>query len=120
MKTVIKCLILLSFTFYISSCEKGDDIDFFNTEFRIGLWINSDRGDTLQFIDNSNLVRKGIPSTYQEYLYRIEGEYLCIKLASNSQETKHAIQTVNQNTVVLGNMYIGIGFDDNSGTFSKK
>jgi len=66
------------------------------------------------------LIRKGKPYSYEEYLYRIEGEILFVRLLESSNETQHSILTDGKNTVVLGNMYITTGFGDNSGTFIKQ
>lgn len=103
------------------SCDNDEDINnFYETDYRIGLWINPDRKDTLDFIDNTNLIRKGDVYKYEEYLYRIEGEFLFIKLPSSPIETQHSIKSAKNNKVVLGNMYPQIGFNDASGTFIKE
>jgi len=96
-----------------------EDPNFYSIEYRIGQWITPDKRDTLQFIDNVSLIRKGDFYTYEEYLYRIDGEYLYIRLPSSLKETNHRIVKVEQNMVTLNNMYITIGFGDNSGTFFK-
>jgi hypothetical protein len=31
---------------------------FYESHYRIGLWISPDKGDTLDFVDNTNLIRK--------------------------------------------------------------
>lgn len=122
MKKTLYILIFLSFIPCIISCDKEDDdkINFHDSNQRIGIWVNSERQDTLDFIDNSNLIRKGKPYSYEEYLYRIEGEVLFVSLAESSNETQHSILTEGKNTVVLGNMYITTGFGDNSGIFTKQ
>lgn len=122
MKKTLYILIFLSLIPCIISCDKEDDdkINFHDSNQRIGIWVNSERQDTLDFIDNSNLIRKGKPYSYEEYLYRIEGEMLFVRLAESSNETQHSILTEGKNTVVLGNMYITTGFGDNSGTFTKQ
>ena len=122
MKKILSILIFLSLISSIVSCRKDDDdkINFNDSNQRIGIWINSEREDTLEFIDNSNLIRKGKPYSYEEYLYRIEGEMLFVRLPESSNETQHSILTEGKNTVVLGNMYITTGFGDNSGTFTKQ
>lgn len=122
MKKTLYILIFLSFIPCIISCDKEDDdkINFHDSNQRIGIWVNSERQDTLEFIDNSNLIRKGKPYSYEEYLYRIEGEVLFVRLAESSNETQHSILTEGKNTVVLGNMYITTGFGDNSGIFTKQ
>ena len=110
--------LIISFT----SCNKDDNeqINFFNKEYRKGLWISPDKKDTLDFIDNSNLVRKGYYYSYEEYLYRIEGQTIFIKIPDASYETQHPILKIDNNSVVIGNMYITTGFYDNAGTFIKE
>jgi len=122
MKSIIKILIISLLTLNLISCDKNSevDIDFYDSNQRIGVWINSEREDTLDFIDNSNLIRKGKLYSYEEYLYRIDGEMLFVRLPGSSNETQHSILTAGKDTVVLGNMYITTGFGDNSGTFIKQ
>ena len=112
----ISILILL-----LLSCKKTTDnnLDFYNSNFRVGLWINTTLGDTLEFIDNTNLIRKGNVYKYEQYLYRINHDTLFIHLSSSMTETQHAIIKTNQNSVTLGNMYISFELSDNSGTFIK-
>lgn len=115
-------LIILFNVIIMLSCDKkvdDDDPNFFNNDYRIGQWITPDKRDTLEFIDNRSLIRKGDFYVHEEYLYRIEGEYLYIRLPSSSDETNHKIMAVDHNKVTLFNMYITIGFGDNSGTFFK-
>jgi hypothetical protein len=35
------------------SCKKAENSDtsFYNLDYRVGVWVNSDRGDTLEFVD---------------------------------------------------------------------
>lgn len=122
MKSTIKMLIISTLTLYFISCDKEseDNIDFYDTNHRIGIWINSEREDTLEFIDNLNLIRKGKPYSYEEYLYRIDREILFVRPPESSDETQHSIFTEGMNTVVLGNMYITSGFGNNSGRFIKQ
>ena len=93
MKRIFLALILSSLLFTVTSCErdKVDSIDFHKIEDRIGIWINSSRNDTLDFKDETNLVRKGEPYNYEEYLYRIDGDTLFVKHASSTFETQHVI-----------------------------
>ena len=121
MKKSLTILTLLSLTVCMISCDKENEEkkDFYDSNYRIGMWINSERGDTLEFKENLNLIRKGKPYSYEEYLYRIDGETLFIRLPESSNETQHAILTKEEDIVVLGNMYITTGFADNSGTFTK-
>ena len=122
MKKTTLALILLSLLFVVTSCErdKVDSIDFHKIEDRIGLWTNSSRNDTLDFIDEINLVRKGKPFNYEEYLYRINGDTLFIKHASSTFETMHVISDLQGKSVILSNMYMTIGFVDGSGIFTKQ
>jgi len=122
MKKTLTILTFLSLISCLVSCEKEDDKknDFYESHYRIGLWISPDKRDTLDFVDNTNLIRKGDIYKYVEYLYRIEGGNLFIRLPNPSSETQHQILKVDNNSVVLGNMYASIGFTDNSGTFIKE
>jgi hypothetical protein len=122
MKRIFLALILSSLLFTVTSCErdKVDSIDFHKIEDRIGIWINSSRNDTLDFKDETNLVRKGEPYNYEEYLYRIDGDTLFVKHASSTFETQHVISDLNGKSVILSNMYITIGFADGSGIFTKQ
>jgi hypothetical protein len=123
MKKAVTILTLLSLIACMISCEKENEEkkDFYDSNYRIGMWVNSERGDTLEFKENLNLIRKGKPHSYEEYLYRIDGETLFVRLSESesSNETQHAILTKEKDIVVLGNMYITTGFTDNSGTFTK-
>lgn len=122
MKSRIKILIISLLTLNLISCDKNteENIDFYDSNHRIGIWINSEREDTLEFIDNSNLIKKGKLYSVEEYLYRIDGETLFVRLPDSSIETQHPILTEGKKTVVLGNMYITTGFGDNLGTFIKQ
>lgn len=104
------------------ACDKANDesVDFFKVEYRVGLWISPDKRDTLEFVDDSNLIRKGDYYNYEKYLYRIDGEKIFIRLPNSSNETQHPILKVESNSIILGNMYITPGFGDNSGTFLKE
>jgi len=124
MKNTTSLLFFLCMIVLLTSCEKDDDdyLNFYDSEFRIGLWIASvgpDKKDTLEFIDNSNLIRKGDFYVHEEYLYRIERDTLFIKLPGATYETQHLIMAADENSVVLGNMYLTTGFADNSGKFFK-
>lgn len=125
MKKALYILFFLSSISCIVSCKKeennqNDKINFYNLNQRVGIWVNPEREDTLEFIDGSNLIRKGKPYSYEEYLYRIDGETLFIRPPESSTETKHSIFMEENNTVTLGNMYLTFGFGDNSGTFIKQ
>lgn len=124
MKNLTTFLSFLSLIVLLTSCEKDNDdnLNFFDSEYRTGLWIASvgpDKKDTLEFIDNSNLIRKGDFYVHEEYLYRIARDTLFIKLPDATDETQHLIMAADENNVVLGNMYLTTGFTDNSGTFFK-
>jgi len=120
-----KAITILAFSILIDSlisCDKAKDqsVDFYNAEYRKGLWISPDRRDTLEFVDDSNLIRKGYFYTNEKYLYRIGGENLYIRLPDALDETQHPIFKIESNSVVLGNMYLTMGFADNTGTFYKE
>lgn len=110
---ILSCVVLLV------ACEKeeNDNPNFYNTDFRIGLWLSPDKKDTLKFINSSSMVRKGDYYEYEEYSYQIENNTLII---GTEQQTYHPILEVENNKVVLDNMYIRIGFSENSGTFIKQ
>ena len=94
----------------------SENCNFYDLGYRIGLWVNSSREDTLKFVNSSKLIRKGFPYN-EEYSYRIENNTLII-----SGQTHHPIMKSEKNMVVIGNMYIApaVGFVDNSGTFIKE
>lgn len=109
----------------MTSCTKEetnneDNIDFYDNDYRIGLWISPDKRDTLQFIDDHNLIRKGHFYVHEEYLYRIDGGSVFIRLPDDSYETQHQILDTDKNKVILGNMYLSIGFYNTSGAFLKE
>ncbi len=122
MKIIIPILLFLGIIISLPSCNKDKDENenFYNTEYRIGLWINPAKGDTLEFINDNRLIRKGYYYKYEEYLYRIQGGNLFVRLINSSDETQSPILKASGNNVVLGNMYLSIGFTDNSGTFFKE
>ena len=123
---VISALICGALFTGCSAIASTDDNDVFlnfsNPEYRIGMWVNSDRKDTLEFVNSSKLIRKGLPYTYEEYLYRVENNTLIVSLPEyKGSDTYHPILKSGKNLVVIGNMYIGpaIVGADNSGTFTK-
>jgi len=122
MRKFIKLLIPSILLLNLLSCEKDDNnnVDFYNLSDRIGIWVNSERGDTLEFIDNSKLIRKGDAYSNEEYTYHINGETLFIGSDDSTVETQHPIIKIEEKSVTLGNMYISIGSTDNSGTFTKQ
>lgn len=117
-------IIVLSLGIIVSSCDKeevSNGANFYNTEYRKGLWVNADKTDTLQFVDGVRLIRYGNYYSYEEYLYRLENDILYIRLPSDPEfETQHVIMTVEGNRLTLGNMYITFGFANSSGTFYKE
>lgn len=118
MKKIILFLILVSIIRLTASCEKDDEkiANFNDHEFRIGLWINYNLSDTLEFTSFSTVIRKG--TIYNEtYSYWIDDEILF--LSSGGWETSHSIIVADKDKVILDNMYISIGFSNNSGTFIK-
>ncbi len=114
-------MIFISLGFFICSCNQAEDKkpDFCNNEYRIGLWISPDKRDTLEFNDNTRFIRKGRFFAYEEYLYRINGEYLHVRFPSSQDEWSHKIMTAEQNMVTLGGMYYTNGSGDNSGIYFK-
>ena len=118
MKNLMAILFLICFVASISSCVKDNDENknFYDQEYRDGLWINHELTDTLVFTSFSTLVRKGV--YYNEtYSYWIENETLFVSLGG--WETSHPIQEAKNDKVVIGNMYLSTEFYDNSGTYFK-
>lgn len=115
-----RLLILLSITTFIVSCtlEKDPGIGFYSSAYRIGTWVNADRSDTLEFMDNTSLTRRGSFHT-DDYLYTIDKSSLHIRLPDSEDETQHPILEAEGNRVKLGNMYITTGMSPNSGEFFK-
>lgn len=122
MKRTFSVLAFVSLSICIFSCEKDDSInnDFYGTNFRVGLWINSEKNDTLEFVNSTKLIRKGNVYKYEEYLYRIEGDNLLIRDLNSTVETQHTILKTTEENVTLQNMYPTVGMINNSGTFIKK
>lgn len=122
MKKLITLLAFLSIIACTISCDEEieEPNDFNGNDYRIGLWITPDKTDTLEFIDNTNVIRRGDYYVYQEYVYRIEGENLFLRLSFSTYESQHPIMSVNESCVTLGNMYVSNGTADNSGTFYKE
>lgn len=116
-------IVLVGLIFLITSCDADNDkgINFYNAEYRKGLWINATKSDTLEFVDNFNLIRKGTFFPREEFSYRIEDNILVIILMYQNEELKsqHPIMIVDEGAVKLGNMHISPGFRDNSATFYK-
>ena len=127
LRNVVKIVICLAAMTMFSGCDKEQEStekfkkeqedtgksNFYDIDYRIGLWINAERNDTLEFVSSSELIRKGGPSTYEEYLYRIENDILIISLpAYKGVETIHPILKAEKNKVHLNNMYGGVGFYD--------
>jgi len=119
MKNIKSILVILICASFLVSCEKEENKnpDFYNTDYRIGLWVSPDKKDTLEFINSSNMIRKGFYYEHEEYLYKIENNTLII---GTEHQTQHPILEIENGKVVLGNIYITTGFSDNSGTFIKQ
>lgn len=122
MKKVMSILTISFILISAISCDESNDktADFFKTEYRVGLWVSPDKKDTLDFVNGTNLIRKGDYYNYEKYLYRIDGEKIFIRLPNTSDETQHSILKLENNSIILGNMYPTTGFLDNSGTFIKE
>lgn len=118
MKKITIILFLIGLIASITSCEKDkvENRNFYDQEYRNGLWINQNLTDTLEFTSFSTAIRKGI--YYNEvYSYWIEGETLF--LSSGGWETSHLIIEAENDKVTIDNIYISIEFNNNSGTFFK-
>ena len=122
MKNIKSILVILSCAAFLISCEKEENgnPDFYNTDYRIGLWVSPDKKDTLKFINSSKVIRKGFYYEHEEYSYKIENNILFLSIPGIESQTQHPILEVGKEKVVLENMYISIGFSDNSGTFIKQ
>jgi len=99
--------------------EQVNEVGFYDLEDRIGFWVNLDRGDTLQFLDDENLIRRGDYYNYEEYQYVIEGSSLYIQSPGLSSVTSHTIESSDEASVTIRNMYITNGFSSGSGRFMK-
>jgi len=112
---------LLAIAFFASCDKEGEmDINFYDSDFRNGLWISTDQRDTLHFVDNSNLSVSGDFAGNGEFVYRIERNMLVLAIPDLSRETNHPILSADKSKVVLGNMIITNGFVNNSRTFLKE
>lgn len=122
MKRTFSIIVFASLLICLFSCENDDSVnnDFYATNLRVGLWINSEKKDTLEFVNNTKLIRKGSVYKYEEYLYRIEGDKLLISDLNSTVETQHTILKASRDNVTLENMYPTVGMTSNSGTFIKK
>jgi len=109
---------------FITACSSDDEnitsSNFYNLEYRTGLWISLDGLDTLEFVNSSSLIRKGIHYKYEEYLYKLENEILVISDIDSVINTYHSILKAEKDTVVIDNMYIAVGLRENSGIFIKE
>jgi hypothetical protein len=122
MKDIKRSIVLSILIILFASCDDNDNgINFYDSEYRKGLWITADKSDTLEFIDNLTLIRKGTYYSREEYAYRIEDKNLVIILNGQTAEitTQHPILITDENSVRLGNMHITNGVGDNSETFYK-
>src|SRR5690606_15867042 len=109
MKYIGTFMIISSLIILFTSCDKDIDKEFgfYNAEYRKGLWIIEDKSDTLESIDNFNLIRKGTNYSREEYSYLIEQNTLVITLNYQNEEirTQHPILKVDKSNVQLANMY---------------
>jgi hypothetical protein len=118
MKNGLAILMLANLMTLMISCEKDNDgnSNFYDHEYRIGIWINQELTDTLEFTPFSTVIRKG--SIYNEtYSYWIDDETLFF--STEGWETFHPIIEADKDKVTLDNMYISIEATNNSGTFYK-
>ncbi|MCT4643515.1 MAG: hypothetical protein N4A74_00905 [Carboxylicivirga sp.] len=118
MKNSNLILLLICLSILVISCEKDNEkkTNFYEQEYRIGLWINQDATDTLEFTSSSTVNRKG--QFYNEiYSYWINNETLFFSL--NGWETSHEIIEADNNKVQIDNMYISIESTNKSGIFFK-
>ncbi len=63
-------LLILGIIFLFSYCNKENDmhyVDFYDINERVGYWINSEREDTLYFINDKELIRHF--NGTEEFLY---------------------------------------------------
>jgi hypothetical protein len=121
MKNATKFFVVFITAMSLMMCKKdAAQFDFANSADRVGIWVNAEKQDTLEFKDHANLIRKGSFYTYQTYTHRLLGDTLFIKLPNTTEETKHVILKKDGTTITLSNMYTTIGFYDNSGLFTKQ
>lgn len=122
MKNFKRFIVISTVMMLLLSCGDNDnEINFYNSEFRKGLWINEDKSDTLEFIDDLTLIRKGTLYSQEKYSYLIIDAELEITLSHQNEEFKsqHPILEADNNRVRLGNMYITNGFTENSVIYYK-
>lgn len=122
MRTYNLLMVILSCVAFLMSCEKDDnpEPDFYTTNYRIGLWVSPDKKDTLEFINASNMLRKGFYYEHEEYSYTLENDTLFMGLPDTESQSQHPILEAEGEKVVLDNMYITTGFIENSGVFIKQ
>ena len=119
MRTVLEILIIC-FVFMASSCSKEEDenhVDFYDLNQRIGYWINSEREDTLYFVNDTELKR--FFNGEEDYLYRIDENYLYVRTPISLIETTHEIMDNTEDKVMIGNMYRGYEQTINYGIYQK-
>ena len=122
MKKLFQILSSILILLLCLTCKKADTShsDFYNIEDRIGIWVNSERGDTLEFTNSISLIRRySFFSSPVQYNYRVSDDILYIQEPSSLIESEHPILKVEDSKVKLGNMYITFGFEDNAGIFNK-
>ncbi|MFW5701098.1 MAG: hypothetical protein ACOCWM_05350 [Cyclobacteriaceae bacterium] len=119
MKQIIRFLIF-GIALTTISCDKEEETvqaDFYNLNDRIGYWINSERGDTLFFINDTEVRR--YYNGEQDFLYRIYDNTLFLQISMSLTETRHDILDNTENKVQIDNMYRGHEGTINYGTYRK-
>ena len=122
MRKLLIEICVLCILFMCATCKKNNpsNLNFYNLKDRLGIWVNSERADTLGFINSDSLTRNySFLNSSVQYNYRISGDKLYIIEPTSFSETEHSILELGNSKVKLGNMYITIEFVDNSGTFKK-
>jgi hypothetical protein len=119
-KTKLYCILAVIVTL-LSACEDSNDSpeNFYNADFRIGVWTTADNLDTLDFQSDNQVIRKGAFYTYETYTYRITEDTLYFKSPDSSFETSHPVLEVSGSSAKIDNMYITGGFKSSFGVFYK-
>ena len=122
MKNILIIIVFWSLLSFLTSCDKENNLvtNFYDTDYRIGLWINPERNDTLDFIDDLNLVIKGEFFGFEEYQYRIEDKTLIIQLINSESISNLELSKIKKKSVKIDNLYGGGGLNvDRSASFYK-
>jgi hypothetical protein len=119
MKTFLKIALIIFLFSLAFSCriDDAEKIEFYRLKDRIGKWVNEDRGDTLDFINDTILIR--YYGGKHDYLYRIFNNSMYVRLPDSQMETRHNILESNGDRIKLSNMYIGIEETINYAIFFK-